>query len=211
MGTNWQSWGGLLGNAPVTNPYVAGIPRTFKQGDSPTWSDALFVDANGVQYDSSSYTLKYALAGPISSPLVLYATPNGNAWQTTLTTDQSSSLTPGLYWWQAQIFANELPFRLTIAEGELTVEPDLALAGGNYDNRTVAEKALSDAENALAMFRASGGRLQDYTIGTTHIAFQSDRELLEVIKHWRERVAEERSKSRKGRDRLIMQRFDRVS
>jgi len=209
MPTNWQSWGGLLGDAPVTNPYVAGIPSTFKQGDTPTWNDSPFVDANGVAYDSSSYQLRYALAGPISAPLVLTAAQNGNSWQTTIAATDSANLTPGLYWYQAQLFATA--FRLTIAEGELTIEADLAQAGANYDKRTVAEKALADAENALALFRASGGRLAAYTIGTTHVSFQSDRELLDVIKHWQRRVASERSIARKGRDRHILARFDRVN
>jgi len=140
---------------------------------------------------------------------VLTASQNGNSWQTTIGATDSANLTPGLYWWQAQLSA--VAFRLTIAEGELTVEADLALAGANFDNRTVAEKALSDAENALALFRASGGRLAAYTIGTTHVAFQSDRELLQVIEYWKRRVATERSQARKGRDRHIMARFDRVN
>ena len=209
MATNWPSWGGLLGNAPTTNPYVAGIPTSFKQGDTPTWSDVPFVDGNGVEYDSTGYVLKYALAGPIAAPLVLTATQNGNSWQTTIAAQDSVNLTPGLYWWQAQLFVTA--FQLTIAEGELTVEQNFALAGANFDNRTLAEKALSDSEAALAMFRASGGRLQAYTIGTTHIAFQSDRELLDVIAYWKKKVAIERSKARKGRDRHIMARFDRAN
>lgn len=211
MPTNWQSWDGLLGDLPATNPYVAGIPLQFRTGDSPSWTDRPFVDNNSIEYDSSQYTLTYTIAGPIATPLVLTATaePGDNSWTTALTTDQSDGLPAGTYGWQAQI--SKSGFRATIAQGELTVLLDLANAGANYDGRTQFEQNLAAARNALATFRASGGRITEYSIGSRHMSFQSDKELLDVIAYWERKVAGEQSIARGGRDRHLYVRFDRVN
>jgi hypothetical protein len=192
---------------PAVSPYVAAIPKIFRQGDSLQWVDVPFTDVNGIRYDSSGYTLKYTLAGP-SAPLVLTATANGSSWQTNLTTTASAALAPGLYSWTAQAFATGV--RVTLSEGEITVEPDLALAGANYDGRSVAEAALAAAESALAQFQASGGRMREYTIGGRHMVFQSDADLLKVVQYWRARVISDKTAASGGTSRLILTRFQRA-
>jgi hypothetical protein len=208
MSSSFSTWEGVLGFNPTTAPYVAQIPRVFKQGDSAVWRDPPFVDANGVAYDNASYTLKYALAGPIAAPVILTAVASGSDWQTALTTTQSAALLPGIYWWQAQVFATNV--RITVDEGELTVDKDFALVGANFDNSTVAEKALAAAEAALSVFQASGGRVQSYTIGGRHMTFQRDTEILEVVTYWRKRVVTDRSTAGGARDRHIHMRFNRA-
>jgi hypothetical protein len=192
----------------TVSAYVAGIPGRIRQGDSAMWYDVPFGDVNGVTYDSGTYTLKYTLAGPAAAPLILTAVPNSNNWQTTLTPTQSGGLVAGLYWWQAQVFATNV--RVTLAEGEFTVETDLALATEGFDARTTAEKALAAAEAALSVFQASGGRVQAYSIGNRHMAFQRDADILAVIKYWRARVIAEQSVAVGGMDRLILQGFRRA-
>lgn len=196
---------------PATVPYVAQIPGRLRQGDSAQWIDIPFRDANGTSYDSGTYTLKYTINGPIQSPLVLTATASGSNWQTNLTPVQSAGLLAlapfSTYWWAAQIYGANL--RLTIAEGELTLEPDLALQA-NFDGRTVAEKALAQAEAALSVFQASGGRVQHYTIGNRSMTFQRDAEVLQIVEYWRKRVRSEQSIASGGSDRFILTRFNRA-
>lgn len=208
MSSNFGTWEGVLGLNPAINPYVAAIPRQFKQGDSAVWTDVGFVDVNGTSYDSGTYTLKYVLAGPISTPVTLTAVANGSGWKTTLDTATSAGLIAGLYGWQVQVFATGV--RITVDEGELTVEADLASAGANYDTRTLAEKALAAAEQALATFQATGGRIQSYTIGNRHMTFQRDADILPIVNYWRGRVSLEKSIATGGRDRMLLARFDRT-
>lgn len=208
MLSNFGTWEGILGLNPAINPYVAAIPRSFKQGDSAVWTDPPFIDRNGTGYDSSAYTLKYVLAGPIATPVTLTATASGSSWQTTLDTTTSAGLTPGDYSWQAQIFATDV--RLTLDEGELTVEPDLASVGANYDGRTQAEIALAQAKAAFANFSASGGRVRSYTIGHRSMTFDNLADIKTQVDFWKKEVAVEKSIARGGVDRIIHLRFDRI-
>lgn len=208
MSSNFGTWEGVLGLNPVTNPYVAGIIRQFKQGDSAVWNDQPFVDQNGTGYDSSGYTLKYVLAGPIAAPVTLSAVASGSGWQTTLSTGTSTTLAPGIYAWQAQVFATNV--RLTLDEGELTVEPDLAAVGANYDGRTLAEIALAQAKVAFSTFSQSGGRVRSYTIGHRSMTFDNLQEVQAQVTFWKKEVAVEKSIAGGGRDRTLHLRFDRI-
>lgn len=207
MSSSFGTWGGLLGLNSLTNPYVAGIPRQFKQGDSAVWNDQPFVDPSGKAYDSSGYTLTYVIAGPIATPLSLVALPSGSGWQTTLTTTQSSTLNLGNYAWQVQASATGV--RLTLDEGELLVEADLALVGANYDGRTPAEIALSQAKVAFSTFSQSGGRVRSYTIGHRSMTFDNLQEVQAQVTFWKKEVEIERTIANPKR-RLLLQRFDRI-
>lgn len=189
--------------------YVAGIPSGFRQGDSPVWDDLPFTDDAGTGYDSGLYTLKYTLAGPISAPLVLTAAANGKGWRTTITTVQSAALAVGKYYWQMQVSATGV--RITPAQGTLLVAVDLALVGASYDARTDAEKALAAAEAALVKFQSTGGRTKRYRIGTREMEFQTDADLMNLIKQLRARVVTEKSIAGGARDRHIFMRFDNAN
>lgn len=191
----------------MTAPYVAAIPESLLQGDSGKWIDQPFTDVNGTLYDATAYTLKYTLAGP-TAPLVLTATASGSCWQTVITTAASTALSAAKYFWQAQVFGTGV--RITLAEGEIAICADLALAAAGYDGRTVAEKALADAYAALATFQASGGRVQAYTIGTRHMAFQRDTDILAIVNFWKGQVAAEQTKAKGARGRVIGMRFQRA-
>lgn len=169
------------------------IPASIRQGDSANWFDDPYTDASGKRYDSSAYTLTTIIAGPIPAPISLVATANGLGWKTALDTTTSATLVAGQYWWECVL--TRTGERVTIGTGELQVLTNLALAGANYDGRTLAEKALSDAEAALANFRASHGRTKQYTIGSRTMQFDSAAEILQEISYWRIRVDNERSAS----------------
>jgi hypothetical protein len=190
---------------------VSSIPKQILQGDSATWDDASFVDQNGLSYSSLSYTLKYAISGPIPNPLILTATAAANqqGWTTALTTVQSAALIPGTYWWQMQVFATGV--RNTVARGELTVSPDLGAIGGIYDGRTQAEVALAQALAAYASFSASNGAVKAYTIGNRSMTFQDLAHIQLQVNYWRARVVTEKSVAGGARDRHLHIRFDGIS
>jgi hypothetical protein len=207
MSSNFGTWEGVLGLNPVTMPYVSSIPKQFKQGDSPVWNDLPFVDQAGTGYDSGGYTLKYVLAGPITTPVTITALANGPGWQTTLSTTVSATLTPGIYAWQAQVFATNV--RLTLDEGTLTVEPDLAAVGANYDGRSQAEIALSQAKAAFSTFSQSGGRARSYTIGHRSMTFDNLADVQAQVTFWKKEVEIEKTIANPRR-RQVLARFDRI-
>lgn len=180
------------------------IPLQIRQGDSASWTDGAVSGPDGTQYDSSLYTLKYQITGE-KNVLLTAAVAPGSAWKTTMTTVQSAGLNPGPYAWVAQVFASGV--RVTVGNGQLIVDPDLSAINGIYDSRTVAQKALADAEAALASFSASKGRIKAYTIGGRQMQFQDDASLLEIVNYWRARVVSEQFQANGGKNRNIRIRF----
>ncbi|SHM05873.1 hypothetical protein SAMN05216428_112103 [Nitrosospira sp. Nsp11] len=164
------------------------IFNCLQRGDSASWSDSSFTDAQGVRYDSSAYTLVYELRGPAS--VTLDAVADGQGWKTTLTLEQSGTLLPGIYTFAA--YAKAAGVRVTAATGTLTITPDLSLATVGHDSRSMAEKALADAEAALANLNASGKRIREYSIGSRSAKYYTAAELLEAISFWKIKVRNER-------------------
>jgi hypothetical protein len=186
------------------------IFSTLLQGDSAYWNDDPVTDSYGKRYDSGSYVLSYVIAGPLASPLTLTAVANGTGWTTTLTAAQSATLQPGTYWWQAVITASGV--RVTAGSGEFTIETNLAQLSGAYNGSTMAEKALADAEQALATFQTSGGKIKKYTIGMRTTEYQTQADLMIVVNYWRMRVANEGAASQiaqgLGNPRKMFVRFN---
>ena len=165
------------------------IFSTIQQGDSASWDDDA-TSINGVNFTSSTHTLKYELRGP-GSPLTLTASAKGTGWTTALTTAQSAGLVAGKWWWAA--FFSTTGIRVTAGSGELVVTSDLTTAVANFDGRTTAEIALAAAEGALASFTSSNGKVKRYTIGSRSMEFATVSEILEVISYWKARVLNEQS------------------
>lgn len=163
------------------------IFQSINNGDSATWDDSVFVDDLGKSYDSAVYTLKYELRGPAS--LTLNAIANGAGWRTALTTTQSATLTAGKYFWAAIL--SKTGERVTASTGGLTVNVDLVTQIAGFDGRTQAEKALADAETALATFISSKGRIKKYTIGSRSMEFDTAGDILTQISYWKMKVANE--------------------
>jgi hypothetical protein len=129
-------------------------------------------------------------------------------WVTAITTLQSAALTPGTYWWQMQTFATGV--RLTAAEGELLVKPDLALATVGYDGRTVAQIALAQARTAYSTFTSTGGAIKMYHINNREMMFQDLHQIREQVDYWSAQVASEQSAIDGGKSRRLHIRFDRI-
>mgnify|MGYP001174207642 CR=1 FL=1 len=166
------------------------LPATLIAGDSASWTDEPYVDAAGRRYDAAGYALTYELRGP-GAPLTLSAQTDGQGWKTSLTTSASAALTAGLWFWAAILTATGE--RITIARGQVEVTADPVAQAAGYDGRSQAERALADAETALASFKSSQGKIKKYTIGARSMEFYAAAEILEVISYWRTKVQNERA------------------
>lgn len=163
---------------------------TLTKGDSAQWDDVPWI-LNGKTCDSSAYTLKYSLRGPVT--LDLTAAVNGNGWRTTLGLTASATLAIGSYTWAAIL--SSATERITITSGMLSVSADISAAVAGFDGRSVAQIALSDAEAALSTFRASRGRTKKYTIGSRSMEFDTAADIIVEISYWRIKVRNERAAS----------------
>lgn len=185
------------------------IPANLTAGDSANWTDEPFTAADGTRLDSSKYALSYELRGA-GAPLTLNGVTSGQGWKTSITPAQSSLLAAGVWFWVAILTAtNE---RITAARGEISIAQDLAaVTSSTFDGKSTAEKALADAEAALANLHASGKKTKKYTIGQRNAEYYTAPELIAAISYWRIRVANERSaksiKDGLGDPKNLMVRF----
>lgn len=183
------------------------IPQEIRAGDSVILTAGPFVDGQGRQMDSASYALTYLLRGP--SVLDVVAAASGQGWAATLTTTQSASLAAGNY--IVSTVLTRASERITVAEARLVVLPDLSSQPAGYDARSLAERALADAESALASFKASQGKVKRYKIGTREMEFAGIAEILEAISYWRAKVLNEQAArdiaNGLGNPRNLMVRF----
>lgn len=163
------------------------IFSTLQQGDSASWNDSGFTDSQGVSYDSSGYSLVYEIRGPAS--LTLNAVTSGQGWKTTLSLVDSAKLLPGQYTFAA--YAKATGARVTAATGTFTITPDVSLGNIGFDSRSTAEKALADAEAALANLTSSGKRVREYSIGSRSAKYYTAAELIAAISYWKIRVRNE--------------------
>ena len=175
-------------------------------GDSATWTDDTFTDSQGAVYDSGAYSLRYEIRGPVA--LTLNATTLGKGWQTTITSAQSTTLTPGKYFWTA--FASKTGARVTVGTGTLTILADLTGVSGVYDGSSQAEKDLA-AIRAEISARASGGMTLEYSIGSRSLKKEPIASLLALESKLVRQVFAERQAERQanglGNPRRISVRF----
>lgn len=138
-------------------------------------------------YKSSTHTLTVNLRG-LGTPVDITAGADGTGWKATLTPTMSAKLLPGAVKWA--VVATSSTERVTLGHGLITIDDNVSSLN-SYDPRTVAQKALADAENALATFSSSGGKVKKYTIGSRQMEFATTQEIMVAISYWRVRVANE--------------------
>lgn len=167
------------------------IPANITAGDSAKWTDTPFSAVDGTRLDAGKYTLTYELRGA-GAPIKLTAVANGQGWNTAITPAVSAGLVSGVWFWAAILTATDE--RLTVARGEISVAQDLAsINSPGFDGKSTAEKALSDAESALANLTSSGKKTKKYTIGTRQAEYYTAAELIVAISYWRIKVNNERA------------------
>lgn len=136
---------------------------------------------------SAGWQLKYAIRGP--SAIDLTAAASGDDYHVQASSATTAAWLPGSYSWVSTVSLSGQ--RYTVGSGTLTIRPDLSQQAAGYDGRSAAKKALDDAENALATFRATRGRTKKYTIGSRSMEFETAADILQEINFWRLKVTNE--------------------
>ncbi len=153
---------------------MLGIPILIVPGDTISWI------SNFTAYNSSDYTLSWAIRG--NSSLDLIAVPYGNDFKTTITAIESETLTPGQYYYQAFLSDSDGD-RVLIGSGQIQVVANLATATAPFDGRSEAQKLL-DSVTAAILAITEGGAVKEYQIKDRKFTKQ---DLPELIK-WRDKL-----------------------
>jgi hypothetical protein len=149
-----------------------------------------FVTATPDYPASAGWTLKHRLMPHTVgiTPIDLSATATGDDHRTTATAATTATWTAGIYAWVS--WAEKGTEKQPVDAGEITVKAN-PLTATSYDTRSTAQKALADAEAALANFQATGGRVKSYSIGGRSMEFDDAAGLLRLVSYWKKEVARE--------------------
>lgn len=149
------------------------------------------IDGEDIRATSAEYTLTYFIKSTAGG-IVVTATADGNDWVSRITSTQSTTLTPGRYWVNAQL--SKADFQQTIDHKQITVQADLATIA-TFDGRTDAEKNLALVEAAIADILTKG--VSSYQIGSR----RADRSDLDQLRRMRFMYLQSIAKAnRQGRD-----------
>lgn len=161
-------------------------PNTLRAGDSIAWRIAL------PDYPASAgWVLKYRLIFPAGIAQDITTTPDGDDHTVDLSAAATADYTPGTAT-LVRIVENGAQ-RITLASQTVTILPNLALAA-THDNRTLNERALADAEAALAAYMASGKmHVEGYGIADKNMKFRTAEEIETLINYYRRAVTKERT------------------
>jgi hypothetical protein len=153
-----------------------------------------FVDQVPAYPATDAWTLKYRLtptfAAPAQTPIDLTAT-------TYTTTDYRVQAGPattatwkaGIYTWTRWV--EKAGARQSLGEGRIEFRPDPATLVQGYDPRSSAQRALDDAQAALANFQATGGRVKSYSINGRSMEFDAAVDIIKLVNYWQNEVARE--------------------
>lgn len=166
--------------------------KELTKGDSATWVVPPFKAADGSSMDAESTKLAVFLVGPVKRSF--FAAAEADSWRVTLDAKTSSELEAGLY--EVSYRFTREGFQQTTRIGRLKVLPSIDEIESGHDVRTMAEKALEEAEKALASYNEKGQRVQAYTINGRSMTFSSATEILDIVRYWRRRVQAEKNGGR---------------
>lgn len=125
-------------------------PSKVRAGDTVTWLKSL------AQYPASSWTLYYRLINA-TAKIDIAAAASGDSHLVSVPIATSDDWTAGDYTYVAWV--TDGTDRVTVAQGRMTVLPNLAaVTAAGYDSRTQAKKML-DAIDAAILSLSSGERL----------------------------------------------------
>lgn len=171
-----------------------GIKSEFVIGDKITWKDCGFQITDPdtgelITASSSTHTLSYSLRG--ATALDVTATASGSEWLSTISSVQSATLTPGVYYFQ--VYLTDLSGdRTRVGQGQITVIANLAAVATTYDDRSDAEQML-DAVNTAIKARLSGGAVDSYSIRGRNLSRTPLPELFSLRDRLKSEVSRERA------------------
>lgn len=153
------------------------IPRVLIAGDSYIWLD------NFADYPVAEWRLMHLIRGA-ENKLDIPAVVVGNAWQSTIASEESALFSPGKYWVQIQVAQPDN--RITLDTIELTVKPNFADLN-TYDGRSDDEKELEAV--SLAIVDISNKGISEYQIKGRQVVYQDLSDLIRLRDRLRARIA----------------------
>lgn len=151
--------------------------KNFTQGDTVKWDSELPAFLNTV------HSLSWSIRGLVSLDVTAIAGNSPSNYFTTITSQQSGTLTPGRYYWSAIVTTTADGSRTTVATGQLTVKPNLSSVTGVYDGRSDSEKELDAVDLAISSIMANDG-IKSYRINEREFTKQDLPDLI----MWRDKL-----------------------
>lgn len=168
------------------------LPSTLRAGDSAGW-----VVSYADYPASAGWQLHYRLLWPSGPAVTFDAAAQGDDHAVALTGDTTADWQAGaatLVWWVTRDDDGTLT-RHTLGQQAVSILPDLT-AATTHDGRSLNERALADAEAALAAHMASGrAHVEEYEVAGRRMKFRSADELRDLINYYKREVATERARA----------------
>lgn len=160
---------------------IANIPCEITAGLS------FSIPVSAPEYPSDIWTLVLHLRGPSQANVPLDGLTGNFVAAPSVTADWKA----GRYYWAIRAASNDDVRELQ--KGELTILPDIAATGSDFDGRSQAERTL-DAVNAVIEGRASIDQ-ERYRINNRELYRTPISDLLKLQTHYRRLVATEKQRA----------------
>ena len=168
------------------------VPKLVYAGDTVIFDVPGFTNSVGSQIDSGTYTLKwYARTNVNNEGANITGVAQGDGWRITVPSSTTANFDAGTWTWQA--IAVEGDEQYTAGRGQFTVKATAEYSGDPeaFDDRSRAEIDLEKVETAIRTL-ATGGMVQEYTIGGRNLKRYKMGELLQLRDNLKAEVDRER-------------------
>ena len=172
------------------------VPDLIYAGDTVIFDVPAFKDAIGTTIDSGTYTLTwYARTNTSTEGATIVGVAEGDGWRITVPSSTTTEFIADTWTWQA--IATYGSVQYTAGRGQFTVKATAGYSGtpGAFDDRSRAEIDLEKVDAAIRTL-ASGGMVQEYSIGGRSLRRYKMTELLELRSTLQNEVAMERRRER---------------
>jgi len=174
------------------------VPDLIYAGDTVIFDVPSFTNSIGTVIDSGTYTLKwYARTNTASEGTTITGTAEGDGWRITIPASTTTDFDAGLWTWQAVATEDTNNTQYTAGRGQFTVKASAVYSGtpSAFDDRSRAEIDLEKVDAAIRTL-ASGGMVQEYSIGGRSLRRYKMTELLELRSTLQNEVAMERRREK---------------
>ena len=170
------------------------VPKLVYAGDTVIFDVPAFTNSVGTQIDSGTYTLKwYARFNKAQEGAEITGVAEADGWRITVPSSTTTEFDAGTWTWQA--IATYSSEQYTAGRGQFTVKAtayyDSSGHPAAFDDRSRAEIDLEKVETAIRTL-ASGGMVQEYTIGGRNLKRYKMGELLQLRDNLKAEVDRER-------------------
>jgi len=168
------------------------VPKLVYAGDTVIFDVPAFTNSVGEQIDSGTYTLKwYARTNVTHEGATITGVAEADGWRITVPASTTTGFDAGTWTWQA--VASYSTEQYTAGRGQFTVKATAVYTGqpAAFDDRSRAEIDLEKVETAIRTL-ATGGMVQEYTIGGRNLKRYKMGELLQLRDNLKAEVDRER-------------------